>query len=301
MYKYFCLFIAISISLFKQNYARETENDSLKIITYNIWNGHDWGKDTARHSRMVEWITEQQADVVALQELCGYTQEKLEQDAKAWGHDYAIILKEKGYPTGITSNQPIELKRKELEGFWHGLLQVHTYGIDFFVLHLSPADYETRKREAASIRDYVNESIENGQDYILLGDFNALSPIDADILAGKPKLLERYRTGDQKQKKHKNLLLNEFDFSVISSFLGLPSIDLCHAFVDKEKRYSFPSTILSGLYMKEQEVPFFRQRIDFILSSPKLAKKCIGANIFNGAVEDTISDHYPVVATFALK
>jgi exodeoxyribonuclease-3 len=66
-------------------FSQTVEEVHLKVITYNIWNGHDWGKDIARHDKMVHWINSKKPDVVALQELCGYTEEKLASDAKLWG------------------------------------------------------------------------------------------------------------------------------------------------------------------------------------------------------------------------
>ena len=64
-------------------YSQEkVEGKSLKVISYNIWNGFDWGKDTARQEKVINWIDAQKPDVVALQELCAYTKEKLLNDAK---------------------------------------------------------------------------------------------------------------------------------------------------------------------------------------------------------------------------
>ena len=63
------------------------------MISYNIWNGFDWGKDVERKTNFIDWVNVQKPDVFALQELCGYTQEMLLEDAKKWGHNYAELLK----------------------------------------------------------------------------------------------------------------------------------------------------------------------------------------------------------------
>ena len=86
-------------------YERYWKPDTRKIrvISYNVFNGFDWGKDRDRQERFVAWIREQDAGVVAMQELCGFTQESLSALAKQWGHPYAVIVKENGYPVGITS------------------------------------------------------------------------------------------------------------------------------------------------------------------------------------------------------
>lgn len=293
------LTLVLSVFVFLPVFSQSGEEE-LKVLAFNIWNGHDWGKDTARHDAMVAWIKEQAPDVAALQELCGYTQEKLAADARVWGHPYAVILKEDGYPVGITSRRPIHLKARLREGLWHGLIHAETYGIDFFVVHLSPADRDTRYREAGIIESRVRGLQDSAATYILLGDFNAMSPMDADLNLGRPQLLARYREGDRNQEKYRNLLLEEFDYSVISRFYGLPAIDVCHRYVPVARRYSFPTPILVGLYMEAEQVPHLRQRIDYILASPALAAQCTGAEISNGPVEGTLSDHYPVMATFSL-
>jgi len=43
----------------------------------------------------------------------------------------------------------------------------------------------------------------------------------------------------------------------------------------------------------------FLERIDFILTTPGLAKRCISAGVAREPeVLETISDHYPVIAVF---
>lgn len=88
------------------------------MISYNIWNGFDWGKDSQREASMVEWLRAQDADIIGFQELNSFTQEELEHLAQQWGHPYALLLKEEGYPIGVTSKTPLELKSKMLGGLW---------------------------------------------------------------------------------------------------------------------------------------------------------------------------------------
>ena len=40
------------------------------------------------------------------------TPEKLSEDARFWGHEYSALLKENGFPTGITSKFPISKLKK---------------------------------------------------------------------------------------------------------------------------------------------------------------------------------------------
>lgn len=274
-------------------HAVSGQTPTLKIITYNIWNGFDWGKDTARHERFVQWVRAQDPDVLALQELCGYTPEKLRKDAAAWGHSYSVLLKTEGYPVGITSNQPIKPQEKLLEGLWHGMLHVETHGIDFFVVHLSPADHQFRMREAGVITERV-KAIEN-ENFVILGDFNAVSPQDADLNKTKTSLLERYRRNDARNEKHDNLRDGYWDYAVMSTFLSLPAIDIGHRLAAASERYTFPTPVLVGQYYDDAaHVARSRHRIDYIMVSPELAKGTQAVQFFHDREVDRLSDHYPV-------
>lgn len=45
--------------------ARAQEPDAkLKVMTYNIWNGFDWGKDTIRKENWARWIRDKNPDVL---------------------------------------------------------------------------------------------------------------------------------------------------------------------------------------------------------------------------------------------
>ena len=198
-------------------------------MSYNIWNGFDWGKDEERREALTNWINSKEPDIVAFQELCGYTEQKLLEDAKKWGHKYAIILKTGGYPVGLTSSKPIVLKEKVMDDLWHGMLHCKTWGIDVFVVHLSPADRDFRYKEAGIISEKI-KAVKN-ENYVVLGDFNAHSPFDGDVDLNFPKLLEKRQLSDEKNEKHNNLLDGQHDYSVMSTFLSLPLIDVLHRYV----------------------------------------------------------------------
>ncbi len=291
------LFLWAFLSLcFSQSTHGQADANSFRVITYNIWNGFDWGKDTVRHQQFLDWAAFQKPDIFALQELCGYTQAKLERDAKTWGHDYALILKEDGYPVGITSRWPIKLVGKHREGMWHGMLHVSTAGIDVFVVHLSPADWKTRNREARIITSEI-EALTSGQ-YLVLGDFNALSPMDSDLNRKKKSLLARYKIGDANNEKYQNLRHGYWDYTTMSIFFAVGLLDVSMPFVQPSERYSFPAPALVNIWQTESEIKRNRQRIDYILASPALSKQCVYSHILNGPETGALSDHYPVRADF---
>ncbi|WP_420399774.1 endonuclease/exonuclease/phosphatase family protein [Flagellimonas sp.] len=269
-------------------------------MSYNIWNGFEWGKDTERKAQCIDWIKSKKPDVLALQELCGYTEEMLKEDAMQWGHPYVQLLKTEGYPTALTSNQPIQLKERKTEGFWHGLLHCQTYGIDFYVVHLSPADAEFRLREAQMITQLIQES--QPDNFIILGDFNATSPFDAQALEKNDVLREKYRPKTT-DAEHSNLRKGNFDYSVIAEFLACPAVDLALNKVDLfTQGHTFPAPALIGKYNHtDKSIAENRVRIDYILANPELGNSCTDFKIFNQEETHGLSDHYPVMAEFAFK
>lgn len=268
-------------------------------MTYNIWNGFDWGKDLDRKRRLINWVKSKDPDVLALQELCSYSEEQLSRDAERWGHPYTVLLKTEGYPVGFTSKEPIKLVERMVEPLWHGMLHCQTYGLDFFVVHLSPSDLATRRDEARIITEKIGKVKEEGRQYMVLGDFNAHSPFDANQEAGNQTMLERYLEGDRKNQKYKNLEHGRLDYSVISDFLSVPTIDVCQRFSYEKPNFTFPAPVLIGsYYSSQQEIDKVHKRIDFILTSPELATSCQSAVIYNGPDTGKLSDHYPVMAEF---
>lgn len=294
--KHILILCALAWVGFSTSFSQETAT-SLTVMTYNIWNGFDWGKDTQRKEHWIQWIQDNNPDVLALQELCGYDEEQLKADAARWGHKYVKILKTEGYPTGLTSRKPIALKERHIDEMWHGMLHVKTYGIDFFVVHLSPADCDFRFKEAKMIAEKVKAS--NSQNYMILGDFNAHSPFDEELMKGKKALLEKYAKNNS--DKYSNLRLGAFDYSVISTFLALPAIDISKNFVDLDARFTFPAPVLIGSYRNTlEDVIQTQERIDYIFTSPSLSQSCTNVRVLNKGKTETLSDHYPIMAEFSL-
>ncbi|UNY98744.1 endonuclease/exonuclease/phosphatase family protein [Zhouia spongiae] len=296
MNRKFYLFLTVLLFSSYNSFSQGAQ-EVMKVMTYNIWNGFDWGKDRERKEECLKWIKSKQPDVLALQELCGYTEEMLKEDAKEWGHPYVKILKTEGYPVGITSRQPILVKDRIVEGFWHGLLHCETYGIDFYIVHLSPADSDFRLREANLIAEKIQQ--QGNSKYVILGDFNSHSPFDEVLLKQNAILLKKQQP--KKGDKYSNLRLGAFDYAVISRFISLPAIDVTNNFIPVEARYTFPTPALIKPDFTKEEIIQQRQRIDYIFTSPLMSRSCVNAEVFNSGITDKLSDHYPVMASFKLK
>jgi len=273
------------------------EKTKLKVISYNIWNGFEYGKDSVRRAKVIKWIDYQKPDVVALQELCDFTQEKLSELAKAWGHPYAEILKTSGYPVGITSTKPIKIKERILENMHHGALHCQIGEIDFFVIHFSPHNYKKRQEESEIVLSKLSEIRTRQERYLVLGDFNAVSPFDADYYQGKEEMLKSMREREKQHDHIRNLSDEQLEYGVISRYISFPLIDLVQRFtLGLEQRLSCPTQVF------EKEKGEGRhpnsKRIDYIFASPLLAEACVYAEVANGPETFYLSDHYPVLARF---
>jgi len=259
---------------------------NLKVISYNVLYGFN-------HHKAVDagaaWIAAEEPDIVALQELNGFTQATLAELAARWGHGNAVILKEQGFPVGLTSRDPIEVVEKRLEGMHHGYLHCRTAGYEVFVVHLHPGDFRFRQREAEVLSPQIEALVDSGAQVIVLGDFNSVSASDRAWLETKTDLLERRLEGS-------NLDEGRFDYSVMERFLGSGLVDSCDEMLinNDEVRTSFPSRILDHVRTPEEQAQF-RERIDFILLAEGLLPKLVKVRVAHDEVLNTISDHYPVV------
>ena len=282
--------------------SQEAKGD-YKVITYNIWNGFDWGKDEVRRVKVQDWIGAQVPDVVALQELCAYTPEKLKEDAKTWGHNYSILLKTTGYSVGITSKHPIEVKEKIMEGMHHGALHCKINGIDFLAIHLHPGSISRRREEVHILHKKLKNIAKSTSKYVVLGDFNAHSPFDADLYHPNGHLLKRSRESNAGKELNGNIVNDNFDYAVMSKFLSFPLYDVVQKFTTGiGERGSFPGQVLADVNQESKEELISRlERIDYIMVSSKLSSQCKTAKVHNGKENWLLSDHYPVSATFDLE
>lgn len=270
--------------------SQEKATNTIKVISYNIWNGFE--KDAARQARFTEWMNQQKPDIVALEELVGINEKDLAALAASYGHPYVAIVKEEGYPVGLTSRKPIDVVKKQVEGFWHGMLHAQTYGLDIIVTHLSPFEWKYRLKEAEAITQYIREN--NLESCMVMGDFNAYSPFDADEVETHTQLRQNMQGWDKSHPEYGNMRGEQFDYSVLSKFLSIGFADPVKMFVPAEQRMSYPAATLYEWQWGDPRLKMLGERLDYILVSPALAPKCIDATVHNGKELEGISDHYPV-------
>lgn len=260
----------------------------VKVISYNIWNGFEG--DSVRRARFVAWTKEQKADIIVLTELVGFKEKDLVTLGTVCGHPHTALLKEEGYPVGVLSKQPVEVVTRRTEGFWHGMMHVRTQGLDVIATHLSPFEWKFRLKEVAGVVSYIQEK--GLKDYLVAGDLNAHSPLDADEIATHDSLLLNMQRWDAGQETYRNLREGRYDFSVIASCLAAGMEDAIGRLVHPaEKRMSYPAAFLYGWKINEKQLPLWRERLDYILLSPSLMGRCTQAGV---EPVEGVSDHYPV-------
>jgi exodeoxyribonuclease III len=259
-----------------------------KIITYNVWNGYVDGTHSRfpcypsgqkRKEGIYNWLKEQNADVVFFQELINYSTHKLKEESSFWGHDYAIVHRNKGMTMGFTSRFPIEVKEILSEGMHHGLIHCNIFGIDIIGTHLWPGFDETILDEINVVKQRVIESFSKEIPVIVLGDFNAFSQEDDRYIT--EELIDLY--SNRWKWKLEN---GRPSYRVIQVLLDLGLKDL-YAYC-RNKDYE------GGRVVEEIG------RVDFIFACPSLAEKCLKANHFSDNKFLKLSDHFPVSAEFEL-
>ena len=279
----------LNLSLSCQSINKEENNSSLRLISYNVWYGFTQVPD--RKVRWLQWMHEQDPDVVSLQELNEYTPEKLAEDASKWGHQYTELLKREGFPTGVTSRYPIEDAQRFFEGFHHGLLRVKIQGIYFYIIHLHPSNWETRNREIDWIISDISK-LPEGSAVILTGDFNTFSPDDS-IYYNHGQLEPFFATRDNAYNEV-NLREGKLDYTVIGKLLGYGLIDLENKMRSEDYQFtgSFPTLI-----EKEGEHGDQR-RLDYTFTDRETATKVVHAEIIADDVTLRLSDHLPIIVEF---
>ena len=171
---------------------------AMKIISYNIEYGMR-ADTTAGKTIFSTWMRNQDPDIVCLQEANKFTQKSLEALAASYGHPYAVLQKEKGFPTAITSKYPIVNIIKVENNMWHGFVMGTINGYHIISLHLSPHRYESRQLDIDLILETIRQ---NGpfEKWLIMGDFNSVSPVDAGKYADG-RLADRLRKEEEKQYK----------------------------------------------------------------------------------------------------
>jgi len=260
------------------------QEKNFRIITWNVYEGMKL--DTTSHKiAFAQWIKEKDPDVLAFQEMNGFTQTRLEDFAQGYGHGYSILLKDSGFPVALTSKYPISNIERVIDKMHHGYIQATVRSITFFVVHLSPHKYEKRQEEINRVLADA-ASAPDKRKTIILGDFNSQSPQDS-MFYTDGKMVEVQKILKTKYPVYDNLRDGQLDFNVIRTVLVKGYFD--PVYNSKELNISFSADIQG-----DPDLKYNKTRIDYILLNTFFKRKIKNAFIIRDKFTEAVSDHYPV-------
>lgn len=292
------LFIGLSMS-----FSMFAQKRTLKVISYNVY----WGmrQDSTEHkSKFAEWIREQNPDILALQEMNGFTQQNpefapkgsnplnLQKLAASYGHPYVFIVREPAadgsisFPVAITSKYPIVNVTRVVENASHGFLTAEIEGYHFVVTHFHPFSSEKRGYEIDQILATIKSKPTDCK-WLLMGDLNSVSPLDKSEYDNN--LLRDFIREDRKKRPHNLNLGNddELDYTVQQKILDFGFVDAFKAFHPK-----FEPSAPTKLFYDQSKHPL---RYDYLYVSQNLKDKMVRCDLIKDKFTDIYSDHYPVV------
>ncbi|SFG80929.1 endonuclease/exonuclease/phosphatase family protein [Pedobacter insulae] len=283
------LLIVASANLNAQNNKNE-----MKFISYNVL--HGFNNDVLLQKRYIDWITKENPDVIAYQELNGFTQDSLENLGKKYGHPYALLNTGVTHPIGITSRYPIVMAQQVTTNMWHSYLYGNIKGIHFFIIHLSPFEVQIRRNDIDRILAHA-KLIPSNEKIIIAGDFNALAAADS-AQYGQPLLDAFLKTDGKLQPKsgtaivkfktiyYNNLNQGRLDYTVTNRMIQAGFKD-SYYLTNTQFKYSAPTKAHAAEHGK-------KIRIDYIWVNKPIAAKVKAADVIQDEQTNQLSDHYPV-------
>ncbi|WP_256010162.1 endonuclease/exonuclease/phosphatase family protein [Desertivirga xinjiangensis] len=261
----------------------QTPKPSFKILSYNVYEG--FRKDSIYIKAFQKWVKEKDPDVVAFQELNGFSKEKLIAMAKNAGYRYTVLQKRAGFPLALMSKYPVSNVRKVTEGMQHGLLYGKVLNYHLFITHLDPRAYEKRISEVDTLLKYLH-LIPKNEKILLMGDFNNMSPLDKKDYDNPAKM--KLVLNSEKNNLETRITRNgEIDYTAIQKLLDAGLYDSWRLF-HQEYEKSAPTKIRNHNNYT---------RIDYIYINAALKNDCIAAELVKDDLTDVLSDHYPMLIT----
>lgn len=298
-----CTVLLIGLFISLNSFAQEK---TLKLISYNVY----WGMrqdSTENKSKFAEWIRTQDPDILALQEMNGFTAQNpdfapkganplnLQKLAASYGHPHVFIVREPApdgsisFPVAITSKYPIVNVTRVIENASHGFITAEIEGHHFVVTHFHPFSSEKRGHEIDQILATV-KSKPAANKWLLMGDLNSVSPLDKSEYDNN--LLRNFIREDRKKRPHNQNLGkdDELDYSVQQKVLGAGFVDALKMFHPQ-----FIPTAPTKLFYDQSSHPL---RYDYVYVSENMKSDVVKCEVIKDEFTDVYSDHYPVLLIF---
>jgi exodeoxyribonuclease III len=252
---------------------------TLRVLTYNVCDG---GRPD-RLARITDVIAAAGADIVALQELRGFTSARLDGLAASLRMRGHLARSCTGQPVGLLLGPRFSVARagRVRRPFHHNAayarLDTSVGRLTVLSAHLHPGSGARRLREARWLAAFAARR----RPALLLGDLNTLDPW-TDHTARIAGLDSRYRRRHLRRDGtvDSRAVAALADAGFVDVFLRTGAAGLDH------------TAPTPGPWGAE----FHRMRLDYVLATEPLAGRARHCHVLDA----TASDHYPVLAEFAV-
>ena len=278
--------IGLLIACFLLGTGRISAQNTFKILSYNVLKGLQ--QDSLIHKEYFQWVREISPDIVAYQEMNGFTQASLEKFAAKYGHPYAIQSKLEGFPVALSSRYPIVNVQRVVDNMWHSYIYANINKIHVFVIHFSPFNYLKRQQEVRNVLAHIALLPQN-EKILIMGDFNSMSSDDA--MAYNDGMVKAMQKREAAEAHIRNLNNGKIDYTVTDAIKQAGFKDT-YWLTNKKFKHSIPTKKYGSANGK---------RIDFMWANPLIARQVTSSTIIHDKTTDHISDHYPVLVTFDFK
>jgi endonuclease/exonuclease/phosphatase family metal-dependent hydrolase len=260
----------------------------LTVMSFNILDGAvGYGPSTGsgRWEAIVDIVSQERPDVLVLCECNGFDSDgsaRLYQMEQRTGLRGNLALAATGYHVGIFARNARWIYAKPLLGFYHAALRVklEIAGEPLTVVgaHLCPFSAQLRLGEA----EILAYDAKPDERVLLMGDLNALSPLDDTgeaLNAMSPQRRARHRGTS-----------GQADTRALEALMAAGFVDLADRLGTRE--YTYPTAL-------REELSKPRVRIDYALATAPLAERATQFSVIRGPTAERASDHYAVVAKIA--
>lgn len=274
------LFCGVLLACKKSSPKATAVNGTLKVLSYNIYEG--FRNDPIIISNFKKWIDTMKPDVIAFQEMKGFTKASLQAFAVEMGFNYTLMHHESGLPVALVAKYPITNVKSGPSAIH--LIQAKVLDYHFFVVHLNPDTYEKRKEEIAIILAKTKE-IPSTEKILMMGDLNNMSPQDASFYDTNTTKMDLVRASEINNPGTKILNNGKIDYSTIQSIIDVGFYDSWKLFRSNYEKSAPTKLRTHGNFT----------RIDYIWLNKSLLNNYKDAYLVKDAFTDYASDHYPMV------
>ncbi len=286
--------LIVASPLFVGSRTARGEETPLRILTHNVYVGFKNVSPEAK-SAWRDWVASQRPDIVALQELSGYTPAQLEADAASWGHAHSALHNDARFPVGLTSRWPLERVASLEQGFHRAVLRADAAGLTVYAVHLHPSNWQARIDEAKRIGEDIASLGRPDPRVVLAGDFNGFSPADREAYGSSPGLVPFFKRLDERIPGDRNLHDGQIDYGGIQTVLDLGFLDAAVRFRGADGLGpTFPTAVVATA---DHGPP---RRLDYIFVSENLGPALRGCRVLDDDTTARFSDHAPVIADLVL-